>query len=125
MSWFRNQIAAALGTIRELAGEPVTYGTGAATISIDLAVRGAGDQVEDEENRITIQADDLDWLIKRDYLVYMGTPITPAEGHTITCADAGHAVTYAATPGPNNQCWEWSDAGHTQYRIHTKKIKVV
>jgi len=122
MSWFSDQITSGLETIREHAGEAITYKTASATITIALAVRGKGEQVEEAADRITLSSDDLDWLIAREDLVSGLTAIEPAPGHTITCVEGNQTVTYAAAATENKQCWEWSDAGHTQYRIHTKRI---
>lgn len=122
MSWFSDQIASELAVHRQHAGEPAVYRRN----GVDINVTAQPTQPErpaNEERRMVVQSDSVDFLIGRSELTHNGTEFEPTIDHTITVTIGAVSLTYGVVELDGEQCWRWSDTGHSQYRIHAKLVR--
>ena len=109
-------LSAGLSLARVAAGSPVTITRGASTIAA-TAVQGQSQKVTiGEDTETTVDA--VDWLIAAAAYTHG----TPAIGDIIARQVGATTYTYTVESLLVGQsCWDWSDTGKTQYRIHTRK----
>lgn len=117
LSFHERALQAGLGLARSVAGVSITITRNATTITVSNAIQGVTEKAPlGEEGEITVDA--ADWLIPA--AAY--TLGTPADGDIIVRNVNGTAYTYTVeTPQYGTQCWDWSDTGKTQYRVHSRK----
>jgi len=118
MSQFAAALAAGLGSIRTLAGEPITYHAGDVVVEIALATRGQTTYESESESGVVITTRGVDFLVAvADLVDDQDAPIEPAAGHWLEAA----GTVYEVLPVSDHKCYRFSDPGRTQYRIHTKQ----
>lgn len=121
MSAFDDTLAGGLTAIRQIAGGTVTYRRGATTGSVNAAVGKTDFQAADGDQTLVTWSS-VDFLIAVAELLLAGNPIEPAAGDRIERTIAGQTVIHEVTAPPGEPVLAFSDPGHTQYRIHTKRI---
>jgi 3-polyprenyl-4-hydroxybenzoate decarboxylase len=121
MSILQTAIASALGTIRTLAGVPVTISDGThSTPNVNAAV-GKTEYTAEQDNQVVETFTSRDYLIARADYKLNGVAVLPAKGHTITEIVNGVSKTFTALAPQGELVFEFSDVGQTQLRIHTKE----
>jgi len=108
-----------MGTIKSIAGVPVTYRTSGSgdPIEISKAVKGSTLYEVDESTGARVRSRSVDWLIDKADLLIDGISVIPEIGHTITDGNTVYEVHIRG-----ETCWRWSDPQETRYRIHVSEI---
>jgi hypothetical protein len=117
----RRAIAAAMNTLRQVAGVTVTYQRGAARVTLRATpARTEYDEVSAEG--LVIRQQLRDYLVRASDLVLGGAATLPAEGDEILESDAqtGKTYTYRVLPVPSGETWRYADPHRQELRIHTK-----
>lgn len=113
-------VTAALATLRDLAGRQVTYRRcrPAGTVSL-AAIVGKTDLESANPYGVVEQYETRDYLIVAADLVLNGSATEPKAGDTIL--DGGDTFE-VMSPGGQMPAWRFTDAGRTQFRVHTKLV---
>lgn len=116
---FASAISAAVGTIRQVAGVPVTYQRGADSVPITATPGGTLYEAENGTGVAT-------WGRTKDYifaaadLVVGGTQVTPERGDLIKETINGRVHVWTATGGSTEQFWRYSDSAQTTIRMSVR-----
>jgi hypothetical protein len=116
MSDFAESLQAGFDVLEDQAGELITFKFGSGEIQNLLAIPGKRKSQIDSLGKQIIANRDMDWLVRKDRMVFNDQPIVPVKGNLIT-TKAGKRYRVAAPQGGME--WEWSDQHETYYRIHT------
>jgi hypothetical protein len=112
---FRDALKGALAVVRDTAGAPVTYARGETSIDDIAAGVGASRIEQTDAHGIVTSFESRDYLIGVCDLEELGEP---AAGDLITEPGIGVFQVLQITGAP---CFQYSDPGRTQFRIHTKR----
>lgn len=122
MSFLSQQIAKGLQQINSFAGEPVTYGTGVATINITKAVPRRiipTDTANYDQHTI---ANGRIWDFFTTDLVVASVEVEPTIGHTVT--EATGEVWEVVDNPLTSRCWDYVDTGRTVKKVFTLRKAV-
>lgn len=115
---FDADIAAALEEVREVAGRDMQLRRGAVQVTVTATPAATRSEIGTFEGARF-------GVTHRDYIVPVaaydfGTgPVVPLAGDVLSDG----AQTFELTRlGDTVPAWEWSDRGHTHYRLHTQEI---
>lgn len=118
MSVFDDSLTGGLAAIRSLAGGPITYHAGSATIPIALAVEGSTAYDSEDSEGVKVTARSVDFLLPVADLVVGDQAVEPTAGHWI---EKG-AKKFEVLPLGQEPCYRYSDPNRSEYRVHTKEI---
>jgi hypothetical protein len=119
MSYFDDALAAGLRVVNQLAGSPMTYHAGDAVISLPSVVEGQTRYERLDESGVVVSAIATDFMFPVEHLVFEGQPIEPSKKHWLE----KNGCRYELTLVSDGTYWRYSDPNHTEYRVHTNKIK--
>lgn len=118
MSWFTERIQAAIGRVRQVTSQSVTYRRGAASVAID-AVPGSTPVETFQSFGVHVDATWRDWLIIAVDLEIGGMATEPQAGDVIEEASGER---WQVLPIEGQRQWRPSDGESYQIRVHTKLI---
>lgn len=121
MSAFGDAIAAGLDSIRDVAGEKVTYWRGDDSTGELAAVPGLSPSGSSRVNEVPIEDFSRDWIFKVSELVINGDVITPRTGDQVRQTINGVEVIYEVL-SDGNQVYRFCDRGRTRIRVHTREM---
>jgi hypothetical protein len=125
MSLFDTAISGALGTIRQICGNPVAYLQGGTTPIDQPSIRAGIAATEwelDDGGTVVETWTSRDYLIAASDLTVGGKLITPAKGDQINETINSIPRTFEVMAPQGKPVFSFSDRGMTQLRVHTKEV---
>jgi len=121
MSVFDDSLAAGLTAIRGFAGISVTYRDGGAECPLVASV-GRSEFAQENSGGFVETIETRDYFVAVADLKLEGIPVTPRTGAVIEETIAGEARCFRVLGEPGVPPFVYSDAGETEFRIHTKRV---
>lgn len=113
--------AAALKTIRAVAGEWVELRRGAVRVRVRATVGSTMFRIDtDERTNVVIHSVDF-FIAAADYR-FAGVQAEPLENDLITRTICSRRETHELLKFGDEPCWRWADPAHTEIRAHTKLV---
>lgn len=101
-----------------IASSTIIYKQGTVAIECDAVVGKTRYQATTEDG-YSVEANAIDFLVKKKSLEVDEMTIEPKQGDRIEMVNGVYEVMYL----PGEGCWRYSDPFGTLYRIHTKKVE--
>ena len=118
---FHDLVSGALATLRGVAGATVTYERGADSVDVTATSGASRIEMTSGDGSFTV-IPARDYMIAVDDLVLNSVAVTPAPGDKITEECGGITYVYRVLDLGSEPCYQFSDFGRTQFRIHTKLL---
>lgn len=90
---------------------------------IDITARGVPISYETQRGDVTLQAQRVDWLIRREDYVFDGLASDPEEGDLIQRTSGGRVETYEVQPMDTEGCFHRLDTGNVNLQVYTRLIE--
>lgn len=108
--------------MQEHVSQQITLKRGASTTpDVTATVGNTRAEVMDQQG-VTVQARERDYLIDVADYVIGSVAVEPAEGDEIRETDGATTHVYEVRPLGAEPAWRWSDPYRQTYRIHTKYV---
>jgi len=120
---FSDLISGALATLRGVAGVTVTYTRGVHSVDVTATLGASRIEMTSGDGSFTV-VPARDYMIAVEDLILNSVAVTPSPGDTIEEDCEGKTYVYRVMDLGSEQCYQFSDFGRTQFRIHTKQISV-